>query len=170
MKIKKIGIASDHIGFALKADIINYLKARNYEVVDFGPHDTNRTHYPIYGHKCATAVAKHEIDRGIIMCGTGIGIVNSANKTKGCRAALAEHIITVQHAVQHYNINILALGAQVTGPGLASQLIDVFLSTEYLGRNDANINHINKLIKTDNYNKNIFKEMKEKWKKGYYHD
>ncbi len=177
MAKKIIAIGSDHIGLALKTTVINVLKTderykHDYEVKDVGPYDATRTHYPIYGHLCATAVATKQADLGIAICGTGIGIINSVNKTKNARGVLCASSFDAKNAVQKYNINVLGIGSKVTGEGLALEIVDTFLTTPY-NKNDkseALIKKIDHLIKNDNYQKDLFNEQEKKWEEGFYHD
>ena len=168
----KIAIGSDHIGFALKKMIIEQLKAQNHEVIDCGPSDCSRTHYPLFGHKVGTLVALHKVDRGIIMCGTGIGIANAANKTRHIRCALVNSSYAAKQAVINLNANIIAFGSKVTGEGLALQIADAFVNTVYEpnATKDNHIQIIDELIHHDNFADDMFAAEEVKWEAGYYHD
>ncbi len=132
-----IAIASDHGGFELKKEIMKHLEAKGYALKDFGTYTTDSCDYPIYGEAAARAVASGECDRGIIICGTGIGISISANKVKGIRAALCADCYSAEYTRLHNDANILALGARTTGSGLALKIVDTFLSTEFEGGRHA---------------------------------
>ena len=132
-KKMKIAIASDHGGFNLKENIIKYLEAEGHEVSDLGTYSEESVDYPIYGKKVAHAVATGEYEKGIIICGTGIGISISANKVEGVRAALCGDCFSAEATRLHNDANVLALGARVIGPGLALKIVDTFLDTPFSG-------------------------------------
>lgn len=129
----KIGIGNDHSALEMKAEIIDYLKERGCEVVDYGTNSTESCDYPIYGEKVARAVAAGEVDQGILICGTGLGISLAANKVKGIRAAVCSEPYTAKMARLHNDCNILAFGARVIGPELAKMIVETWLDTEFEG-------------------------------------
>ena len=131
MDDKKIGIASDHAGYQLKEFIIGYLDSKGYDVHDFGCHSEESCDYPDFGEAAARAVASGEYDRGIVICTTGIGISIAANKVPGIRCALCGDCFSAKATRLHNNANVLALGALVTGPGLALEIVDIFLDTPF---------------------------------------
>lgn len=128
-----VGIGSDHGGFALKQVIIRHLDTKQIEYHDYGCHSEESTDYPVYGKKVAQAIADGECDKGILICGTGIGISIAANKVKGVRAALCTDCFCAEATRQHNDANILALGGRVVGDGLAVKIVDTFLETEFSG-------------------------------------
>lgn len=128
-----IGIGSDHGGFELKEAVKKHLEERGLEYKDFGTYTPASCDYPVYGRAVAKAVASGECDRGIIICGTGIGISITANKVKGIRAALCSDCFSAQATREHNDANILALGARVLGEGLALKIVDTFLDTPFSG-------------------------------------
>ena len=128
-----IGIGSDHGGFELKEAVKKHLEERGLEYKDFGTYTPASCDYPVYGRAVAKAVASGECDRGIIICGTGIGISITANKVKGIRAALCSDCFSAQATREHNDANILAMGARVLGPGLAIKIVDTFLNTPFSG-------------------------------------
>ena len=132
-----IAIGSDHGGYALKQEIMKHLSTLGLEYKDFGTHSEESCDYPIYGEAVGRAVASGEYERGIIICGTGIGISIAANKVKGVRAALCGDCYSAEYTRRHNDANILALGARVTGSGLALKIVDTFLSTEFEGGRHA---------------------------------
>ena len=132
-----IAIASDHGGFELKNEIIKHLESKGYTLKDYGTYTTDSCDYPIYGEAAARAVASGECEKGIVICGTGIGISISANKVKGIRAALCGDCYSAEYTRLHNDANILALGARTTGSGLALKIVDTFLSTEFEGGRHA---------------------------------
>lgn len=126
-----IAIGSDHGGFELKKEIMAHLDARGLEYKDFGTYSDESCDYPVYGKAVAKAVASGECERGIIICGTGIGISIAANKVHGIRAALCGDCFSAEATRQHNDANVLALGARVVGPGLALKIVDTFLDTPF---------------------------------------
>ncbi|MFC3418854.1 ribose 5-phosphate isomerase B [Salinicoccus hispanicus] len=129
----KVIIASDHGGFNLKASVVAALKGKGVEITDFGPDTADSVDYPDYARPVADKVASGEFDRGILVCGTGIGMSISANKVKGIRCALVHDTFSARATRAHNNSNMLAMGERVIGPGLAQDIVDVWLSTEYEG-------------------------------------
>ena len=128
-----IAIGSDHGGFELKEAIKKHLDKRGLEYKDYGTYSKDSCDYPTYGKLVGHAVADGECDRGIIICGTGIGISITANKIKGVRAALCGDCFSAEATRLHNDANILALGARVTAEGLALKIVDTFLDTEFSG-------------------------------------
>ena len=126
-----IAIGSDHGGFELKKEVMAHLDARGLEYKDFGTYSDASCDYPLYGKAVAKAVASGECERGIIICGTGIGISIAANKVHGIRAALCGDCFSAEATRQHNDANVLALGARVVGPGLALKIVDTFLDTPF---------------------------------------
>lgn len=126
-----IAVGSDHGGYELKQEIISYLKEKNLEYKDYGTDSKESCDYPVYAKKVANAIVNGACDRGILICGTGIGISITANKIKGIRAALCHDTFSAQATREHNDANILAMGARVVGPGLALKIVDTFLNTEF---------------------------------------
>ncbi|MDD6527455.1 MAG: ribose 5-phosphate isomerase B [Oscillospiraceae bacterium] len=133
----KIAIGCDHVGYELKKRVIDHLTEKGHEVVDFGTNSQERTDYPIYGEKAANAVASGECDRGIVICGTGIGISISANKVKGIRCVVCSEPYSALLSRQHNDTNMLAFGSRVVGGDLALMIVDAWLSGEYEGGRHA---------------------------------
>ena len=129
----KIGIGNDHSALELKAEIISFLKEKGHEVVDYGTNSSESCDYPVYGEIVARAVAAGEVEQGILICGTGIGISITANKFKGIRAALCTDPFTAKMARVHNNCNILAFGARVVGAELAKMIVETWLDAEFEG-------------------------------------
>ena len=132
-----IALANDHSGIALKEEIKKLLDKRGLEYKDFGTNTEASVDYPIYGESVAKAVVSGECDRGIIICGTGIGISIAANKVRGARAALCTDCFMAEMTRRHNDANILALGARVLGHGLALKIVETFLETEFEGGRHA---------------------------------
>ncbi|AYF54171.1 ribose 5-phosphate isomerase B [Clostridium botulinum C] len=144
----KIAIGSDHGGVNLKKDIIKHLQEKGIEVKDFGTYTEESCDYPQYGQKVAEEVVAKKYDFGIVICGTGIGISISANKVPGARAALCHDTFSAHATREHNNANILALGARVTGPGLALDIVDTFLESKFEGgRHERRIDKITEIEK-----------------------
>ncbi|MBQ3477439.1 MAG: ribose 5-phosphate isomerase B [Clostridia bacterium] len=129
----KIAIGNDHGGVELKRHLVQYLEGKGFEVVNFGSDVTESTDYPIYAERVSKAVVSGECDKGILICGTGIGISISANKIHGVRCALCSEPVSAQLARQHNDANIVAMGARTIGPVMAEGIVDVFMSTEFQG-------------------------------------
>jgi ribose 5-phosphate isomerase B len=128
-----IALGSDHGGFQLKQEIIQYLEKKGYEYQDFGCYTEESVDYPAYAKLVGQAVASGECEKGILICGTGIGISIAANKIRGVRAAVCTDCFTAQATREHNDANILALGGRVVGPGLALKIVETFLTTEFSG-------------------------------------
>lgn len=141
-----IAIGSDHGGFQLKEEVKNHLSKRGLEFEDFGCYTEESCDYPEIGHAVAHAVADGKYERGILICGTGIGISISANKVPGIRAALCTDCFTAEATRLHNDANILALGGRVVGPGLALKIVDTFLDTPFSNEE----RHIRRIEKIEN--------------------
>lgn len=126
-----IALGCDHGGYGLMQDVIKHLEERGLEYKNYGCYSEESVDYPVYAKKVAHAVADGECERGILICGTGIGISITANKVPGIRAALCGDCFSAQATREHNDANILAMGARVTGPGLALKIVDTFLGTPF---------------------------------------
>ena len=133
MTIKKIGVGSDHAGVNLKNKIAEFLKEKGYEVTDYGTHSTESCDYPVYAKAVAKSVANGENERGIICCGSGIGVSIAANKVKGVRAVLAHEPYSAMLSRLHNDANVLCLGERITGESLALDIVETWLHSEYEG-------------------------------------
>ena len=129
----KIGIGSDHAGFEMKESLKAYLGSLGVEVVDFGCQSTASTDYPDIGYPLAKAVASSDVDKGILICGTGIGMSIVANKVPGVRAALAGNVHVARLSREHNNVNVLVLGARVISVDEAKDITQVCLDTQFAG-------------------------------------
>ena len=142
----KIAIGNDHGGVELKQHLVKYLKGKGYEVVNFGTDSTGSTDYPIYAERVSRAVVSGEADRGILICGTGLGISISANKIHGVRCAVCSEPVSAQLARLHNDANIVAMGARTIGPVMAEAIADVFMTTGFEGgRHQTRVDMIMKL-------------------------
>ena len=139
----KIAIGSDHAGFYLKEDLKKYLEEKNIEVKNMGPFDDSRVDYPDYGHAVGHEVIDNEMDFGIVICGSGIGISISANKVKGIRAALCSEPYSARLARRHNDANVLAMGARLIGHDMAIEIVEAFLDEKFEG--GRHINRVNKI-------------------------
>ncbi|WDH75563.1 ribose 5-phosphate isomerase B [Exiguobacterium marinum] len=134
----KIAIGADHGGFNLKKEIVALLEELGHEYKDFGTHSADSIDYPDVAIPVAEAVAAGEFDRGILICGTGIGIGIAANKVKGIRAALVHDSFSAKATRQHNDSNIMTMGERVIGPGLALDLVTTWLDTDFEGGRHSN--------------------------------
>ena len=135
----KVAFGCDHAAIDLKNVLIEHLKERGYECVDYGAQDPNvKVDYPVSGLQVAEAVASGEVDKGVLVCGTGIGISLAANKVPGIRAAVCSEPYSAKLTVQHNNANIIAMGARVVGDELAKMIVDAFFDAEFEGGRHAN--------------------------------
>lgn len=127
-----IVIGCDHAGFELKSEVIGFLTAKGYEILDMGCNGES-TDYPLIAKKVCENIINKKCDKGILICGTGIGMSMAANKFKGIRAALCSETYSAKYTRLHNNANILCMGARATGSGLAMEIVEVFLNTEFEG-------------------------------------
>lgn len=147
----KIAIASDHGGLKIRAELIELMKEMGLEYQDFGPDSDASVDYPDFATPVAEKVASGEFDRGILVCGTGIGMSIAANKVEGIRAALVHDVFSAEATRAHNNSNILTMGERVIGPGLARQIAKVWLTTEFEGgRHQTRISKIAEIEKRGN--------------------
>ncbi len=170
--MKRIAIGCDHIVTDIKSSIREWLMEKGYDVVDFGTYDKTRTHFPIYGKRVGEAVASGKFDLGIVMCGTGVGITNSASKVKGARCVLARDVETAKVAREKFDANIIGVGGRITGIGLIENIIEEFLNTKF-DNSKENIevrDYIDGLISEKANKGEYFEEERKKWNEGYYHD
>ncbi len=133
MEKLKIAIGSDHGGFEYKEKIKEYLKSKGYDFVDVGTYSTDSCDYPVIAKDVANKVVSGDVDRGILICGTGIGMSITANKVKGIRAALCGDTFSARATRAHNNSNILCLGERVIGIQLALDIVDIWLNTDFEG-------------------------------------
>ncbi len=139
----KIGIANDHTALEMKKDIIAYLESKGHEIVDYGTDSAESTDYPIWGEKVANAVASGEVEKGIAICGTGLGISLACNKVSGIRACVCSEPYTAKYSRLHNNCNIICFGARVIGIEMAKMIVDEFFETEFEGgRHERRVNMI----------------------------
>ncbi len=142
-----IAIGCDHGGYELKLAVIEHLKKNGYEVKDFGCYNSDSVDYPDYAYPVAKCVATGEAEKGILICGTGIGMSIAANKVKGIRCALCSDTFSAHATREHNDSNVLAMGARVIGLNLALDIVDTWLGSEFMG--DRHINRIEKISKIE---------------------
>jgi ribose 5-phosphate isomerase B len=127
----RIALASDHAGFNLKQEILDYLKSSEHELSDLGTYTCDSVDYPDYAKFLGDAVRSGKADRGILICGSGVGAAVAANKLPGIRAGLCHDTYSAHQGVEHDDVNVLCLGARVIGPALAMDLVDAFLGARF---------------------------------------
>jgi len=148
----KIAIGADHGGFALKEEIKKFLKDAGYNVMDFGTNSEKSIDYPDIAYPLAKAVSEGKYNRGILICGTGIGMSLVANKVKGIRAALCSDVYSARYSVRHNNANILTFGGRVLGVELAKEIVKVWIEEEF-SQEERHIRRIKKIL-----------NLEERWK------
>ncbi len=129
----RVLLASDHAGVELKRLLAEHARGRGWEVEDLGPAVANPVDYPDFAHELARRVSRGEAERGVLVCGTGIGMAMTANRHRGVRAALCHDAFTAEAARRHNDANVLCLGGRTTGPGVAIQMLDIFLTAPFEG-------------------------------------
>lgn len=132
----RIVIGSDHAGFPLKATVLNHLREGGHEIIDVGSHDDKPVDFPVIAKALCEVVVNGEADRGLLVCGTGIGAAIAANKVRGIRAAICHDVHSAHQCVEHDDVNVGCIGAQIVGPWLALDLIDAFLGAEFSTNED----------------------------------
>ncbi len=142
----KVILSADHAGVTIRKEVSNLLEEMNIEYVDTGCEGSGSVDYPDYALPAAERVASGEFDRGILICGTGIGMSIAANKVKGVRCALTHDVYSAKLTRQHNNTNVLAMGERVIGPGLAREIVQTWLETDFEGGR-----HANRIGKITNY-------------------
>jgi len=140
----KIAIACDHAGFELKNYLLNLIRKTEHEIIDMGTNSTDAVDYPDYAQKVAVAVSQKQADRGIIICGSGIGAVITANKFKGIRAGICHDTYSAAQGVEHDDMNVLCLGARVIGQTLAETIVKSFLNVKFSNQ-ERHLRRLNKM-------------------------
>ena len=170
-----IAIASDHGGFALKQELLALLKEKGYEYNDLGCYDTQSVDYPAYAAAVCREVLEGRAEKGVLVCGTGIGITNAVNKVPGARCALVRDMTSALYARRELNANIVGFGGKITGEFLMADIMLAFLEEPYekTPEHDALIAKIDACNKADaeaQADPHFFDEFLEKWDRGEYHD
>lgn len=166
----KIAIGCDHIVTDIKDKLRDWLKSEGNEVFDCGTYDNVRTHYPIYGQKVGEKVANQDVDFGIVLCGTGVGITNAAQKVAGTRVALVSDVYSAKKAREDYNCNVIGFGGRIIGIGLIQDMISTFLKTEFNStpENLERVSRINGLLEESSHKD--FQVELQKWENNEYND
>jgi RpiB/LacA/LacB family sugar-phosphate isomerase len=129
----KVGVACDHAGFPLKEVVLQAVRNAGHEVLDLGTHTTDPVDYPDYAEKLGRAIQEGRAERGILLCGSGVGAAVAANKLRGIRAGVCHDSYSAHQCVEHDDVNILSLGGRVIGPETASELVGIFLRAQFSG-------------------------------------
>ncbi|HKO06756.1 MAG TPA: ribose 5-phosphate isomerase B [Alphaproteobacteria bacterium] len=137
MPVETLAIAADHAGYALKSKLLKELETRGYRVLDLGTHSSDSVDYPDFAQAMARAIESGEVRRGVLICGTGIGIAIAANRHRAVRAAVCHDVSSARLARRHNDANVLALGARLTGDEVAKDCLAAFLETEFEGGRHA---------------------------------
>jgi RpiB/LacA/LacB family sugar-phosphate isomerase len=141
----KVAVAGDHAGFSLKEEIVEYLRKSGHEVLDLGTYNTDPVDYPDYAEAVGEAILSGKTERGIIICGSGVGASVAANKIRGIRAGICHDTYSAHQAVEHDNINVLGLGARVIGSAVAQELVNAFVGAQFTGEE----RHVRRLEKVN---------------------
>ena len=148
-----IALACDHGGFSLKNMVKVCVESMGHTVIDLGTDSTESVDYPDYAEKLGQAITNGQAERGILLCGSGVGACIAANKMKGIYAAVCHDTYSARQGVQHDNMNVLCLGARVVGPELIKDLVEVFLSAKFLLNEERYLRRFNKIYRLENSNK-----------------
>jgi ribose 5-phosphate isomerase B len=143
----RIAVAADHAGYLLKDELVHWLGEQGHDVTDLGTNGAESVDYPEYGHKLAQAVVTGSAERGIAICGSGIGISIAVNRNPGCRCARVDDPVSAQLAREHNDANVLALGARLIGGDMARACVAAFLGTDFVGgRHQRRVDQLSHLL------------------------
>lgn len=129
----RVAVAGDHAGFELKQELVNYLRAQGHDVLDLGAHNTERSDYPDFARAVGLALQRGEAERGVLVCGSGVGACVAANKMRGVRASVCHDYYSAHQGVEHDDMNVLCLGSLVVASAPAKELVDAFLGATFIG-------------------------------------
>src|SRR5215216_1460908 len=144
----KIVVGSDHAGFPMKAEMLAFLKEEGHEIEDVGSYDPHPVDFPDIARKVAAAITSGRAERGLMICGTGVGASIGANKMKGIRAAVCHDVHSAHQSVEHDDVNVMCIGAQIVGPWLANDLVAAYLTAQFEDNEDYR-RRVNKLHEMD---------------------
>ena len=144
----KVAVACDHGGFRLKGTVLEVVRRAGHEAIDLGTYSTDPVDYPDYAEKVGLALQHGEVDRGILICGSGVGAAVAANKMRGVRAGVCHDTYSAHQAVEHDDVNVLALGARIIGPELTVELVQAFLGASFTGE-ERHIRRLSKVSKLE---------------------
>ncbi|MAO76148.1 MAG: ribose 5-phosphate isomerase B [Chloroflexi bacterium] len=146
----RISLTADHNGFELKKELIEHIEFLGHEAIDLGPYEYESTDdYPDYAKIISDNVSKHETDRGIMICGSGVGASVAANKIKGTRAAVCHDIYSAHQGVEHDDMNLLCIGSKIIGVEIAKELVKAFIDAKYTGE-ERHSRRLNKVLNMEN--------------------
>ncbi|NIM93967.1 MAG: ribose 5-phosphate isomerase B [Anaerolineales bacterium] len=141
----KVAVAADHAGYPLKDLVIEIVQKMGHEAFDLGTHSTDSVDYPDYAEKVGRAIQEGKVERGILICGSGVGAAVAANKMRGIRAGLCHDTYSAHQSVEHDDTNVLAIGARIIGPDLAAEIVQAFLGAEFSGE-ERHQRRLNKVL------------------------
>jgi ribose 5-phosphate isomerase B len=142
--MSRFGVGCDHAGFELKRVLVEELARRGFEVSDFGAHASDSVDYPDFAHALARSIESGTIQRGLLVCGTGVGMSIAVNRYRSVRAVVCSEPLSARMSRKHNDANVLCLGARIVGPGMAIEILDAFVTTEFEGgRHAARVAKIN---------------------------
>jgi ribose 5-phosphate isomerase B len=151
----KIAIAADHGGFPLKQTVIDIVRVAGYEVIDLGTDSADAVDYPDYAEKLGRVIQRGEADRGILLCGSGIGACIAANKMRGIYAGIAHDTYSAHQGVEHDDMNVLCLGARIIGPEPAREIVNAFLAARFQGNDPGQERHARRVGKVRKIEENL---------------
>lgn len=145
----RIAVACDHAGFPLKQMAIDTIKASGHEPIDLGTYDTEPVDYPDYAEKLGSAILSQDAERGVLICGSGVGAAVAANKLKGIYACLCHDPYSAHQGVEHDDMNVLCLGARIIGPELAKECIESFIRAQFFSDVERHVRRVGKIRKIE---------------------
>ena len=145
--VMRIALAADHAGFALKDELASWLREQGHDIVDLGTNSADSVDYPAFGSKLAQTVASGQAERGVAVCGSGIGISIAVNRNPGCRCARVDDPLSAALAREHNDANVIALGSRLVGPDMARACVQAFLGTDFAGgRHQRRVDQLSSLL------------------------
>jgi len=141
----KVAVACDHAGFPLKDTVLDTIRMAGHEVLDLGTDSTASVDYPDFAEKLGRVIQRGEVDRGVVICGSGVGAAVAVNKMLGLRAGLCHDTYSAHQCVEHDDVNVLALGGQIIGPEVAVEVVRAFLAAKFTGE-ERHVRRLNKVL------------------------